>query len=115
MCDKKRCIELRKSILLSGCGNNVNGTAVDLTSLFPAGAVETFDEITVFNDGDRPIKVMWTNDLTSNSDYFIVPNGGKSFTADINKGHIVTTSLKVFSTDATVVTGNITINLAKNN
>lgn len=106
--------ELAKGLVQSGCGNNVTGTAIDLEALFPANAAKTFDEITVFNDADRPVKVEWTNDVTGNSDYFFVPHGGKSFTHKLNKGAIATTSLKLYSYDATVATGNITINLSRN-
>lgn len=106
--------ELMKGLVLPGCGDNVTGTAVDLEGLFPAGAVKTFDEITVFNDADRPIKAEWTNDSTGFTDYFFVPHGGKSFTHSLNKGNITTTSLKLYSYDGTVATGNITINLSRN-
>jgi hypothetical protein len=90
------------------------GTTIDLSSLFPANAAETFDEITVTNDADRTVKVEYTNDATAKSDFFLVPHGGKSFTHKLAKGSIATSSLKVYSiSGVTLATGNITINLSK--
>lgn len=106
--------ELSKGILISGAGIAGVGTAIDLDGLFPANAVQLFDEISVFNDGDRAAKVEWTNDETGNTDFFIVPHGGKAFTHKLNKGHITSTSLKIYSLTATAITGNITINVSKN-
>lgn len=107
--------ELSKGLVQVNCGTNLVGTAISLEALFLANAAKTFNEITVFNDADRPIKVEWTNDSTGNTDYFFVPNGGKAFTHKLNKGHIATTSLKIYSWNGTGATGNITINLSRNN
>lgn len=106
--------ELIKAILITGAGVMGVGTDINLTGLFTNGIVELFDEITVFNDSDRPIRVAYTNTLSGKSDFFIVPHGGKSFTHVLNTGSIATASLKVYSIDATLATGNITINLSKN-
>src|SRR5690606_1305845 len=89
------------------------GTAVNLESLFAANAAKTFDEITVYNDTDRTILVGYTNDSTAESDFFLVPNGGKSFTHKLSKGSIATASLKVYSINNVVATGLVTMNLSK--
>lgn len=106
--------ELVRGILITTAGVAGVGTGVDITSLFTAGAVELFNEITVYNDADDIIRVQWLNTVTGQSEDFIVPNGGKAYTRVLNAGDIATTSLKVYSMSDTVAAdGNITINLAK--
>jgi hypothetical protein len=58
--------ELIKGLVQVNAGIAGSGSAVNIESLFPVGGpFESFDEITVFNDTDRPIQVAWTNDSTS--------------------------------------------------
>ena len=107
--------ETVRGIVVTNAGVAGTGTSVDITAAFyPTGAAKNFDEITVFNDTDRPIKVEWTNDKTGGVDFFMVPNGGKSFTHRLNKGFITNASLKVYSWNNVLATGSITINLVKN-
>lgn len=109
-----QCKELIKGIQIISAGVAGVGTSVPVDSLF-ASAVETFNEICVFNDADAGIKVEWTNDKTGVTEFFILPNGGKSFTHKLNLGSITNSSLKVYSLSLTVaVTGTITINLSQN-
>lgn len=105
--------ETSRGVVVSGAGVAGVGTAVDLDGLFTAGSVKLFDEITVTNDGDAAVKVGWTNKATSDTDYIIVPHGGKTITHTLHYGQITSASLKVYSLSSTVaVTGNITINLS---
>jgi hypothetical protein len=106
--------ELHKAIVISSVAIAPGGTAVDLASLFAAGAAETFNEFTVFNDADKAVKMEWTNDSTGKTDFCIVPNGGKGYTHKLGKGYITTTSLKLYSGNGSVLTGAITINLVRN-
>lgn len=107
------CKEAIRGLILPSAAISGVGTAVDLSTL--SVDVIEYNEITVTNDADRPIKVGWTNSSTGLSDYFFVPEGGKSFTHRLGRGAIAPTSLKVYSNDAgTLATGNITINVASN-
>lgn len=107
------CNELIKGILVVNAGVAGVGTAVPINTLFAAGAVKLFNDISVTNDADRPVKVEWTNDATGESNFFIVANGGKTFTHRLNRGNITTATLKVYSLSATLATGNIIINLSQ--
>ena len=86
------------------------GTPVNITDLFTS-TVKNFNGISVTNDTDRPIKVGWTNDSTGEMDYFFVANGGKTFKHELQVGAITSASLKVYSHNGVLATGNITINL----
>jgi hypothetical protein len=85
-----------------------------IVTMFAANAAELFDEVTAFNDTDRPVRIKWTNTSTGNVDYFFVPHGGKAFTHKLNIGSITNASFNVSSWDGTLATGKVTINLAKN-
>lgn len=104
---------LHRAIVVSSVAIAPTGTAVDLASLFAANAAVTFNEFTIFNDADKAVKVEWTNDVTGNVDFCIVPNGGKGYTHKLGKGYIITASMKLYSGNGSVLTGNITINLVR--
>lgn len=106
--------ELSKGLIITNPAADPAGTTVDLATLFAAGAAKLFDELTVFNDTDRPVRVTWVNTSTGNTDFFFVPNGGKSFTHRLNLGSITNASFNVSSWDGTIATGRVTINFAKN-
>lgn len=108
------CNELVRGILLSEANVAGVGTAVDISTLFAAGTTENFNEITVFNDGDAPVRVQWTNSSTGQINDFIVPNGGKSYSHVLRAGSIAPASVKLYSlSDTASVIGNITINFCK--
>lgn len=106
--------EISKGLIITNPAANPTGTTTDLSTLFTANAAKLFDELTVFNDTDRPVRVSWTNSSTGNVDFFFVPNGGKAFTHKLNIGSITNVSFNVSSWDNTLATGRVTINFASN-
>ena len=101
--------EYIRGLILVNAGIVGVGTPVSLSGLF-SGTVKSFNGISITNDTDRPIKVGWTNDTTGESDYFYVSNG-KAFEHQLQVGGITSASLKIYSYNSTLATGNITINL----